>query len=54
VIDKMRLVLRQTGELLASEAMAKTLAEVNRKIASSLQTFVVRLHLLLSTTDILM
>jgi hypothetical protein len=48
VIDKMKFVLRQTGELLASEAVAKSLAEVNRKIASSLQTFMVMLHLLLS------
>jgi hypothetical protein len=45
VIDKMKIVLEQVGELMASEAIAKTLAEVNRKIASSLQTFVVRLRL---------
>jgi hypothetical protein len=42
VIDKMNVVLKQTGELLASEAIAKTLTEVNRKIASSLQSFMVR------------
>jgi hypothetical protein len=42
VIDKMKVVLKQAGELLASELVAKTLTEVNRKIASSLQNFVVR------------
>jgi hypothetical protein len=45
VIDKMKVVLKQAGELLASEMVAKTLTEVNRKIASSLQNFVVRLLL---------
>jgi hypothetical protein len=53
VIDKMKVVLKHAGELLASEAIAKTLAEVNRKIASSLQNFVVRAHLPLSIADIL-
>jgi hypothetical protein len=53
VIDKMKVVLKQAGELLASEVIAKTLAEANRRIASSLQTFVVRLRLHLSTENIL-
>jgi hypothetical protein len=53
LIDKMKVVLKQAGELLASEFVAKTLTEVNRKIASSLQNFVVRAHLPGSITDIL-
>jgi hypothetical protein len=53
VVDKMKVVLKQAGELLASEVVAKTLTEVNRKIASSLQNFVVRLRLSLSKADVL-
>jgi hypothetical protein len=53
LIDKMKVVLKQAGEVLSSEAIAKTLAEVNRKIASSLQNFVVRAYLPLSIADIL-
>jgi hypothetical protein len=41
--EEMRIVLKQAGEVLASELVAKTLTGVNRKIASSLQAFVVRL-----------
>jgi hypothetical protein len=53
VIDKMKVVLKQAGELLTSEVIVRTLAEANRRIASSLQTFVVRLRLHLSTANIL-
>jgi hypothetical protein len=45
--EKMKIVLKQASEVLASERVAKTLAEVNRKIASSLQVFVVRFCMLL-------
>jgi hypothetical protein len=54
VIDKMKVVLKQAGELLASEVIAKTLTEVNRKIASSLQNFVVRSRLSFSLAKIQM
>jgi hypothetical protein len=53
VIDRMKVMLKQASELLTSEVIAKTLAEANRRIASSLQTFVVRFRLFLSTTSIL-
>jgi hypothetical protein len=46
MITKMKIVLKQAEELLASELIAKALTEVNRKIASSLQTFMVRLRFL--------
>jgi hypothetical protein len=54
LVDKMKVVLKQAGELLASEVVAKTLTEVNRKIASSLQNFVVRLRLSFSMAKPLM
>jgi hypothetical protein len=54
VTDKMKIVLKQAGELLASEVVAKTLTEVNRKIASSLQNFVVRSRLSFSMAKALM
>jgi hypothetical protein len=44
--EKMKVVLKQAGEVLASELVAKTLTGVNRKIASSLQVFVVRFRVL--------
>jgi hypothetical protein len=54
LVDKMKVVLKQAGELLASEVIAKTLTEVNRKIASSLQNFVVRSRLSFSMAKALM
>jgi hypothetical protein len=54
VINKMKIVLKQANELLTSEVVAKTVAEMNWKIASSLQNFLVRLRLSLLMADILM
>jgi hypothetical protein len=42
LIDKMKIVLKQASELLSAEVIAKDLTEVNRKIVSSLQKFMVR------------
>jgi hypothetical protein len=42
VIEMMKAVMKQAGELLTAEATEKALTELNRKIASSLQYFIVR------------
>jgi hypothetical protein len=44
LIDKMKIVLKQANELMSAEVIAKELTEVNRKIASSIQKFMVRTH----------